>query len=85
MCKVTIYTTKFCGYCMRAKALLQSKGVAFDEIALDGDREGRIALMKKSGQHTVPQIWIGDTHVGGSEELMVLDRAGRLDAMLAAG
>ncbi len=85
MVEVTIYTTKFCGYCMRAKALLQSKGVAFKEIALDGDREGRVALMKKSGQHTVPQIWIGDEHIGGCDELMALDRTGNLDAMLAAG
>ncbi len=82
MIEVVIYTTRYCGYCHRAKALLDSKGVPYKEVPLDGDREGRIALMHKSGRRTVPQIWVGDMHVGGCEELMALDQSGALDQML---
>lgn len=80
---VTIYTTAWCPYCHRAKALLSAKDVAFDEIDVTMDRKLRDEMEEKSGRHTVPQIWIGETHVGGSDDLHALDRAGKLDAMLA--
>ena len=81
---VTIYTTAWCPYCHRAKALLTRKGVTFEEIDVTMDAKTRAVMAEKAGQHTVPQIWIGDTHVGGSDDLHALDRAGRLDALLAA-
>jgi glutaredoxin 3 len=82
--KITIYTTPFCPYCIRAKRLLTQKGVAFEEIDVSGDWAARDALMEKAGgRTTVPQIWIGDTHVGGSDELHALDRAGNLEPLLA--
>ena len=80
--QVVIYTTRFCPYCVRAKALLDQKQVNFEEIAVDMDRTKRQEMMEKSGRHTVPQIWIGDQHVGGCDELFTLERAGRLDGML---
>ena len=84
MKKVVIYTTRFCPYCVRAKQLLSKKGAAFEEIDVTGDWAARDALVAKAGgRMTVPQIWIGDTHVGGSDELAALDRAGQLDALLA--
>jgi glutaredoxin 3 len=81
---VTIYTTAWCPYCHRAKALLAKKGAAFEEIDVSMDAKRRGEMEEKSGRHTVPQIWIGDTHVGGSDDLAALDRAGQLDALLAA-
>jgi glutaredoxin 3 len=82
--KVVIYTTRFCPYCVRAKQLLTRKGAAFEEIDVTGDWAARDALVEKAGgRMTVPQIWIGDTHVGGSDELTALDRASKLDALLA--
>jgi glutaredoxin 3 len=84
MPKVIVYTTRFCPYCSRAKQLLTKKGAAFEEIDVTGDWAARDALVAKAGgRMTVPQIWIGDTHVGGSDELHALDRAGKLDALLA--
>lgn len=80
--QVVIYTTRFCPYCIRAKALLDSKQVTFDEIPVDEDMAKRREMMEKAGRHTVPQIWIGDEHVGGCDELYMLERAGRLDGML---
>jgi glutaredoxin 3 len=81
---VTIYTTPFCPYCMMAKRLLAKKGVAFEEIDVSGDWDARDALAEKAGGRTsVPQIWIGDTHVGGSDDLHALGGAGKLDALLA--
>jgi glutaredoxin 3 len=80
---VTIYTTAWCPYCHRAKALLSKKGVAFNEIDVTTDPATRAEMERKARQHTVPQIWIGETHVGGSDDLHALDRAGKLDAMLA--
>jgi len=81
---VVIYTTPFCPYCLMAKRLLSKKGAAFEEIDVGGDWEAREALVEKSGgRMTVPQIWIGDTHVGGSDELAELERTGKLDALLA--
>jgi glutaredoxin 3 len=81
---VEIYTTAYCGYCRMAKALLKRKGVAFSEIDVGNDWERRDEMIERAqGRMTVPQIFIGDLHVGGSEELHALERAGRLDALLA--
>ena len=84
MPKVTIYTTPICPYCTMAKRLLTSKAVAFEEIDVSRDWALRDALMAKSGGRTsVPQIWIGERHVGGCDDLHALDRGGQLDALLA--
>ncbi len=80
---VKIYTTQFCGFCHSAKRLLAKKGVAFDEIDVGGNPALRQEMMQKSGRHTVPQIWVGETHVGGSDELYDLEYSGKLDALLA--
>ena len=83
MPRIVIYTTPFCPYCLRAKRLLTHKGATFEEIDVSGDWEARATLARKAGGlTTVPQIWIGDVHVGGSDELHALDRAGKLDALL---
>ena len=79
---VTLYTTRFCPYCVRAKMLLESKKVDYTDIAVDGDMEKRREMMDRSGRHTVPQIRIGDDHVGGCDELYMLERQGKLDALL---
>lgn len=85
MADVTIYTTMMCPYCYRAKALLNDKGVAFTEIDVGMDADLRDAMTKRAhGSHTVPQIFVGDTHVGGCDELYALDSAGKLDPLLAA-
>ncbi|MDY0007127.1 MAG: glutaredoxin 3 [Spongiibacteraceae bacterium] len=84
MAEVVIYTTRFCPYCVRAKMLLDSKGVAYREIAVDGDAERRQEMRRLAGRNTVPQIWIGEQHVGGCDELWALERAGKLDTLLAA-
>lgn len=85
MTAITIYTKSTCGYCARAKELLRQKGAAFTEISVDGDPAGQRAMAAKAnGRSTVPQIFIGDTHVGGCDDLYGLERAGRLDALLAA-
>jgi glutaredoxin 3 len=82
---VTIYTTPLCPYCQRAKGLLKRKNVTFKEIDVDGDFAGRTAMMQRAnGRRTVPQIFIGSTHVGGSDELQALENAGKLDALLVA-
>ncbi|MCB1692529.1 MAG: glutaredoxin 3 [Pseudomonadales bacterium] len=81
--KVVMYSTRFCPFCMRARALLQQKQVHYKDIAVDGKPELRQEMVEKSGRYTVPQIWIGETHVGGCDELMALERAGKLDPMLA--
>ena len=80
---VLIYTSALCGYCMRAKQLLQRKGVAFDEISVDGKPDVRAEMVRKAGKTSVPQIWIGSAHVGGCDDLYALERAGKLDALLA--
>jgi glutaredoxin 3 len=84
MPKVTIYTTPLCPYCHMAKRLLTSKGVAFHEIDVSRDPALRAEMTAKAGRHTVPQIWIGDRHVGGCDDLYALDSEGELDPLLAA-
>ena len=83
MNEILIYTTNYCGFCYRAKQLLEAKGLEYKEIKVDGDQAQRQKLAKETGQHTVPQIWIGTTHVGGCMELYGLERRGKLDAMVA--
>jgi glutaredoxin 3 len=80
---VEIYTTAYCSYCQWAKELLHRKGVKFTEIDVSGNRELRAAMTARAnGSATVPQIFIGGTHVGGCDELYALDEAGRLDPLL---
>jgi glutaredoxin 3 len=82
---VTVYSTATCPYCIRAKALLRQRGVEqFDEIRVDEHPGERATMIKLTGRYTVPQIFIGDTHVGGCDDLIALDRAGRLEPLLAA-
>lgn len=81
---ITLYTTRYCPYCIRARQLLERKGVAYRDIAVDERPALRREMMQRSGRRTVPQIWIGDRHIGGCDELYQLERAGRLDALLAA-
>jgi len=80
--KVVMYTTRFCPYCLRAKSLLEQKGVEFEEIDVDFDRSRRMEMIEKSSQTSVPQIWIGEKHVGGCDELFMLERQGNLDSLL---
>lgn len=82
--RITIYTTSACPYCVAAKALLRKKGAAFDEIDVESQPELRRAMQQRAaGRYTVPQIFIGETHVGGCDDLHELDAAGRLDPLLA--
>jgi glutaredoxin 3 len=82
MQRVVIYTTPFCPYCTRAKRLLAKKKVAFEDIDVS-DWSARAALARKAGGlTTVPQIWVGETHVGGCDELYALEAEGKLDALL---
>ena len=84
MSKVRIYTTPICPFCVRAKALLAKKGVAFEEIDVFMDDDAREDMQAKAnGARTVPQIFVGERHVGGYEELHALDKAGELDPLLA--
>ncbi len=84
MSKVTIYTRPFCGYCARAVALLEQKGADFEEIEAGMDPNLRREMMDRSGRTTFPQIFIGEQHIGGCDDMLALDRAGKLDPMLAA-
>ena len=84
MADVVIYTRPFCGYCARAVSLLNEKGVAFEEIEAGMDPKLRQEMMEKSGRSTFPQIFIGGKHIGGCDDMMALDRAGKLDALLEA-
>jgi glutaredoxin 3 len=86
MIPIEIYTTRFCPYCHAAKRLLSRKGVEFTEIDVSGDPKGRSDMVARAnGSMTVPQIFIGSTHVGGYDDLSALDRAGKLDALLGRG
>ncbi|MEE4460688.1 glutaredoxin 3 [Azotobacter chroococcum] len=82
MPKIVIYTRDWCSYCARAKRLLDAKGVLYQEIDIEGRPELEAEMRRKAGRTSVPQIWIGDTHVGGCDDLHALERAGRLDALL---
>lgn len=85
MAQIEIYTTFMCPYCSRAKALLEKKGQTYHEIDVSYDAAKREEMTQKAGGvRTVPQIWINGTHVGGADDLYALERAGKLDAMLAA-
>lgn len=84
MADVTIYTTAICPYCVRAKHLLKQKGISWTEIDVSHNAEERQALMVRTRQRTVPQIFINGEHIGGCDELYALERAGRLDPLLAA-
>ncbi|MDR0279588.1 MAG: glutaredoxin 3 [Paucimonas sp.] len=84
MAQVIVYSSDYCPYCMRAKQLLASKDVAFEEIKVDGKPQLRAEMAQKAGRTSVPQIWIGNTHVGGCDDLYALERAGKLDALLNA-
>lgn len=79
--KVVMYTTQFCPFCERARMLLQRRGIDFEDIGVDGNPQLRREMEEKSGSSTVPQIWIGNQHIGGYTELMALDRTGRLDGV----
>ena len=82
---VEIYTTSFCGFCHMAKRLLKSKGIAYAEIDVSRNAAKRMAMTQRAGcKRSVPQIFIGETHVGGCDELYELERAGKLDPLLAA-
>lgn len=81
--EIIIYTTRFCPFCVRAKQLLDHKDLAYNEIPVDGKPQLRQEMtVKANGAHTVPQIWVNDTHVGGCSELMALERSGQLDPLL---
>ena len=83
MAKVEMYTTMWCGYCARARGLLQRKGVDFEDIDVEADTSKRTEMVQRAGgRTTVPQIFIDGVHVGGSDELAALDRAGKLDPLL---
>jgi len=85
MADVVIYTRPFCGFCARALALLTQKGVAFTEIEAGMDPDKRREMVQRSGgRNTFPQIFIGDQHIGGCDEMMALERAGKLDPLLEA-
>ena len=83
MSGVTIYSSPFCPYCFMAKRLLQQKGVTFDEVDIMAEPGRRAEMMDRAGgRRTVPQIFIGETHVGGNDDLQALEEAGKLDALL---
>ncbi|MCC2976379.1 glutaredoxin 3 [Sphingomonas sp. PL-96] len=84
MAKIEIYTKAFCPYCTRAKRLLDSKGAAFEEvdISMGGERRAEM-IQRANGRTTVPQVFIDDRHIGGSDDLAALDRQGGLDPLLA--
>jgi glutaredoxin 3 len=85
MAAVKMYTTAYCPYCVRAKQILQAKGVtSIEEIRVDTQPDLRLKMMQITGRRTVPQIFIGDTHVGGCDDLMALDRQGGLAPLLEA-
>ena len=83
MAKVEMYSTMWCGYCARARGLLNRKGVAFEDIDVEADSSKRDEMLERAGgQTSVPQIFIDGVHVGGSDDLAALDRAGKLDPLL---
>jgi glutaredoxin 3 len=84
MAHVTIYTKPYCPYCHRAVDLLEKKGVDFTEIEAAFDPERRAEMIQRSGRATFPQIFVGETHIGGCDDMMALERAGKLDPLLQA-
>lgn len=82
MPEITMYSSHFCPYCYRAKQLLDSKGVEYEIIDVDRDPALRVKMRERSGRRTVPQIFIGEVHIGGYDDLAALDRAKRLDPLL---
>ena len=84
MPEVVLYGTRFCPYCIAARRLLKRKSVNFKDIGVDGNPKLRAEVMQRSGQRTVPQIWVGNTHVGGFDELQRMDQQGKLDKLLAS-
>ena len=84
MSQVTIYTKPYCPFCIRALDLLDKKGVAYTEIEAAFDPEKRQEMMRRTGRATFPQIFVGDRHIGGCDDMMALDRAGQLDSLLKA-
>jgi len=83
--KVVVYETRWCAYCARARRLLEDKGVDFEVIDIEAHPEARTEMMARSGRRTVPQIFIGETHVGGCDDLYALDASGGLDPLLNIG
>ena len=83
--KALMYTTAVCPYCQMAERLLTSKGVEIEKVRVDLDPARRMEMMEKTGRRTVPQIYVGETHVGGYDDLAALDRAGKLDPLLNGG
>ena len=83
MAKIEIYTTPFCGYCARAKGLLDRKGAAYEETDVMMDDKKRAEMRARANRTTVPQIFINGQHIGGSDDLAALERAGKLDPLLA--
>lgn len=80
--EVKMYTTRFCPYCVRARSLLANKNVEFIDIAVDSEPDLRREMVELSGRYTVPQIWIGSKHIGGYDDIAILNRQGQLDQML---
>ncbi len=83
MARIEIYTTQWCGYCARAKSLLENKGASYEETDVMEDAAKRAEMRERSRRTTVPQIFINGQHIGGSDELAALEKAGKLDALLA--
>ena len=83
MAKIEMYTTPFCGYCARAKSLLEKKGAAYEEVDVMMDEKKRSEMRERARRSTVPQIFINGQYIGGSDELAALEQAGKLDALLA--
>ena len=85
MAEITIYTSKLCGFCFAAKRLLKQKGAEYEEIDVTFNPSAKQTMMERAnGGHTVPQIFIGDAHIGGCDELYALDQEGKLDGLLAS-
>ena len=83
--KITLYTSAMCGYCVAAKNFLKSKGLAWNEVRIDLEPAERERMVARARRTSVPQIFVGDTHVGGYDDLMALHRAGKLEPLLAGG
>jgi glutaredoxin 3 len=81
--KIVLYATAWCGYCARARRLLEGKGLRFEEIDIDTRQGARVEMVRRSGRGSVPQVFVGNTHVGGARELQALEASGELDSLLA--